>query len=169
MRKKAAKVPPGHTLRKSELCHRCGIARSTLDRILEERGFPKAHPTRGWNIESVINFIRKYAAENNKRTGADLANIDLVELRKRQLQVRVEKDEFSMKLARNQYVDKATAQATMATNLAETQAVFQRVFEQELPPELVGLNAPEIRAKLRAGYINALTELHAKSEKPTEV
>ncbi len=111
----------------------------------------------------MLTFVKEYAAKRGNNVG-DLAQVDLVQLRMRKLLADVNKVELSYDLMRNKYVERAVLQAQLGAIAAEVDATFQRVFEQELPPTLVGLSAPEIRTKLRAARIEILTELNEKAK-----
>src|SRR6202012_94582 len=124
MPKTTTKAPPTHTDKKYDLARLLGLARPTLDKILDEPDCPKPAGA-GWNVQKMLDFVRVYAARNRQQNTGDLASADIVALRMRKLTVDVNKAELQYQLDRNQYVERKTAIEVLGKAVAETQAAFQ--------------------------------------------
>jgi hypothetical protein len=129
---------------KIELARRLKITRPTLDRYLALPGAPRRTKS-GWNLEAVLAFVNDTAQGEATLAGR---SEDLKSLRARELSLKCEKLRQAIDIEARKYLDADEVCRTVFAIGAAQKQVLRQKLEQEAPPRLEGLRAPEIQARM---------------------
>jgi len=159
-------MKPGQFIKhQDKLAIALGISRPTLRKFIDMPNAPQPHPQKGYNIEAVRAFIQAQSAAQRQQTNAVFTDENFVKLRMREVFAKTQRQEFDLAVKKGEYVARTEIAAEISGLVSRTVTMFRRHFENELPSELVGLNAHQIAEKLKAAVTITLRELYDEAEK----
>jgi len=142
-----------------------GITQPTLRKFMDLEGAPTPHPKRGFDLEAVRKWIRIQSAGQRQQTNAVFTDENVLKLKMREIFAKTQRQEFDLAVKKGEYIARAEIGAEIAGLVTRTVTMFRRHFENELPAELVGLDALQIAEKLKTAVQTTLRELYDEAEK----
>ena len=151
--------PDVYTKNVSELMRALGgISRMTLTRWRKMQGAPIDDPKKGCNITSWRRFASDQGLLNDGTSES---------LRLRKLRAEAEEKELKTALKKGELISRELVRQVWLEKTAAAVTNLRAKLEKELPPLLVGMEAPDIQAALRQAVDEYMRTLH--DNKPTSI
>lgn len=135
-----------------------GITRATLANWRKRSGAPISDPKRGHNVTAWRRF-----AEEQHLMGDNSSE----SLRLRKLRAEAEEKELKTALKKGELISRELVRQAWLEKTAAAITNLRAKLEKELPPLLVGMEAPDIQASLRQAVDEYMRTLH--DNKPTSI
>lgn len=148
-------ITEAHTI--VELAAALGVTRRTITNWRKMEGSPVPKANGMHDVEAWREFMR--AQHLNGEVGENEES-----LKYRKLLAEVEEREFRLAVKRAEYISKDTVRQAWLGRAGRVTALMRSTFEKELPPLLVGKDAPEIQLVLSKAIDAFLNELHEDKE-----
>ena len=151
--------PEVYTKNVSELMRALGgISRMTLTRWRKLQGAPIDDPKKGCNITAWRRFASDQGLLNDGTSES---------LRLRKLRAEAEEKELKTALKKGELISRELVRQAWLEKTAAAITNLRAKLEKELPPLLVGMEAPDIQAALRQAVDEYMRTLH--DNKPTSI
>lgn len=151
--------PDVYTKNVSELLRELGgISRMTLTRWRKLQGAPIDDPKKGCNITAWRRFASDQGLLNDGTSES---------LRLRKLRAEAEEKELKTALKKGELISRELVRQAWLEKTAAAVTNLRAKLEKELPPLLVGMEAPDIQAALRQAVDEYMRTLH--DNKPTSI
>lgn len=135
-----------------------GITAQTFSRWRRKKGAPISDPKRGHNVTAWRRF-----AEEQHLMGDNSSE----SLRLRKLRAEAEEKELKTALKKGELISRELVRQAWLEKTAAAITNLRAKLEKELPPLLVGMEAPDIQAALRQAVDEYMRTLH--DNKPTSI
>lgn len=135
-----------------------GISKQTLSRWRKKTGAPLSDPKKGHNVTAW----RRFAAAQNL-----IGDNSSESLRLRKLRAEAEEKELKTALKKGELISRELVRQAWLEKTAAAITNLRAKLEKELPPLLVGMEAPDIQAALRQAVDEYMRTLH--DNKPTSI
>lgn len=135
-----------------------GITAQTFSRWRRKKGAPISDPKRGHNVTAWRRF-----AEEQHLMGDNSSE----SLRLRKLRAEAEEKELKTALKKGELISRELVRQAWLEKTAAAVTNLRAKLEKELPPLLVGMEAPDIQAALRQAVDEYMRTLH--DNKPTSI
>lgn len=135
-----------------------GITAQTFSRWRRKKGAPLSDPKKGHNVTAWRRF-----AEEQHLMGDNSSE----SLRLRKLRAEAEEKELKTALKKGELISRELVRQAWLEKTAAAITNLRAKLEKELPPLLVGLEAPDIQAALRQAVDEYMRTLH--DNKPTSI
>lgn len=136
-----------------ELADALGVSRRSISNWRKLEGSPTAAANGSHDVVEWRNFMLsrqlKSEAGDNEET-----------LRYRKLAAEVEERELRLALRRGEVISRESVRQSWLERAGRVSSIMRAKFEKELPPILIGLEAPDIAEKLSEALDEILAELH---------
>ena len=166
---------PEFIKQKYALANALQISRTTLNEYLKLKrpDVPKPDPKKGYNVMQVLAYVKRVVLEERKqvnsrsRAGEGLVT-DLAALRMRQMLAQCEKIELANDIERGKYVKRDVIAAELGECVAKVESDLRKRFESELPSELEGMTAIQIKARNKRELDESFTTFHELNSRYSE-
>lgn len=135
-----------------------GITAQTFSRWRRKKGAPLSDPKKGHNVTAWRRF-----AEEQHLMGDNSSE----SLRLRKLRAEAEEKELKTALKKGELISRELVRQAWLEKTAAAITNLRAKLEKELPPLLVGMEAPDIQAALRQAVDEYMRTLH--DNKPTSI
>lgn len=124
---------------KHAIAQRIGVDRRTINNWSKFDDFPKPRPNGDYALEDMVEWVKDRGLKGGEKP-------TISTLKERELAAKIEKLEFQLDVEKGKYILLEDAKRDSAQLAAEAKSVLQFKIERELPPQVFGIQIPEIEA-----------------------
>ncbi len=137
----------------ADLARILGVTRQTLYAWRKKADAPQPAANGSHDVVAWREFINKHDLKAGLSPDAEV-------LKARKLLAEIEDRELKVAIKKGEYVRVEQVKEEWTSRIGKAIALLRARFENELPPLLVGMNAPEIQAKCAAAIDDVCAALH---------
>lgn len=127
---------------KDALAKKLDISRPTLDKYLSLPGAPSKIPGKGYNLESILEFVERNA---DSEAVAVKSSNDLKGLKAKEIALRCERMRFGIDKEKKKFVPRVEVAASIRRCLGPVAGILEQKLANEYPSAVAGLDVPQAR------------------------
>jgi transposase-like protein len=140
----------------ADLARILGVTRQTLYAWRKKSDAPQPAANGSHDVVAWREFINKHDLKAGLSPDAEV-------LKARKLLAEIEDRELKVAIKKGEYVRVEQVKEEWTSRIGKAVALLRARFENELPPLLVGMNAPEIQGRCAAAIDDVCAALHGES------